>query len=349
MLAIAVAARLAGYRGATSFAQFADLLSQEQLEAVGAFFSPSRQRYTAPAITTFHNILAALPPETLDNAIGRWTAQQAGAHAPVAMDGKDLRGASKQTEEGRRMMVAAVEHKTGMVLGQVEVDAKSNEIPAVRELSGALDLTGRIVTMDAMHAQHETARRLLGRRADYVITAVKDNQETILEDLKAIDFSDAPSHETVDKGHGRIERRRCAVVDLSAAEWDGYANLHGRRQAMCIEREREIIKTGKRSIEVTWSLTSLGAERAGPEELLALVRNHWHIENRLHYVRDFTYDEDRCRAYVRHLPRNLACLTNVAIAIVRCDGRFRYLPEANRHYAARTQEALDAILIAPAA
>ena len=100
---------------------------------------------------------------------------------------------------------------------------------------------------------------------------------------------------------------------------------------------------------MTWSPTSLDAERAGPEELLALVRNHWHIENRLHSVRDFTYDEDRCRAYVRHLPRNLACLTNVAIAIVRCDGRFRYLPEANRHYAARAQEALDALLIAPIA
>ena len=73
VLAVAVAARLAGYRGSTAFAQFAALLSQEQLEAVGAFFSPSRQRYTAPAITTFHKILAALPPETLDNAIGRWT------------------------------------------------------------------------------------------------------------------------------------------------------------------------------------------------------------------------------------------------------------------------------------
>ena len=162
------------------------------------------------------------------------------------MDGKDLRGASKQTEDGRRMMVAAVEHDTGVVLGQVEVDRKSNEIPAVRELSSGLDLTGRIVTMDAMHAQHETARCLLGRRADYVMSAVKDNQEMIFEDLKAIDFSDALWHETVDKGHGRIERRRCAVVDLSAAEWDGYANLHGRRQAMRIEREREILKTGKR-------------------------------------------------------------------------------------------------------
>ena len=86
---------------------------------------------------------------------------------------------------------------------------------------------------------------------------------------------------------------------------------------MRIEREREIVKDGTRSVEVTWCLTSLDAERAGPEQLLALVRNHWHIENRLHYVRDFTYDEDHCRAHVRHVPRNLSCLTNAAIAIVR--------------------------------
>ena len=85
VLAIAVAARLAGYRGVNAFAQFAALLSQEQLEAVGAFWSPSKQRYTAPAITTFHNILAALPPETLDNAIGQWTGQHSTAHAPVAI------------------------------------------------------------------------------------------------------------------------------------------------------------------------------------------------------------------------------------------------------------------------
>ena len=349
VLTLAVAARLAGYRGVTAFAQFASLLSQDQLEAVGAFYSKSKQCYTSPSITTFHNILAALPPDTLDNAIGQWTGQHSTAHTPVAMDGKDLRGASAQTEHGRRMMVAAVEHGTGLVLGQIEVDNKTNEIPAVRDLSSALDLAGRIVTIDAMHAQHETARCLLGLSADYVVTAIKDNQPTMLDDLRAIDWEDAPWHETLDKAHGRIERRRCAAVDLSGATWDGYADLHGRRQAVRIERERESIKTGERSLEVTWCLTSLGAERAGPEQLLALVRNHWHIENRVHYVRDFTYDEDRCRAYVRHLPRNLACLSNAAIAIVRCKGRFRYLPEANRHYAARAQDALDAILNTPTA
>ena len=98
---------------------------------------------------------------------------------------------------------------------------------------------------------------------------------------------------------------------------------------------------------MTWCLTSLGPERAGPEELLELVRDRWTMENRVHHVRDFTYDEDRCRAHVRNLPRNLSCLTNAAIAIVRCDGRFGCMPEANRHCAARAQEALDLILGPP--
>ena len=162
---------------------------------MGAFWSERKKRYTVPAITTFHNILAALPPQTLDQAISQWSGQHGAAQAPVAMDGKDLRGASKQTEQGRRVMVAAVEHETGLVLGQVEVEARSNEIGAVRELSRSLDLAGRIVTVDALHAQHETMRCLRGRGADYVVT-IKDNQQTILEDLRAMDFTDAPSQET---------------------------------------------------------------------------------------------------------------------------------------------------------
>ena len=98
---------------------------------------------------------------------------------------------------------------------------------------------------------------------------------------------------------------------------------------------------------MTHALTSLAPERATPEQLAALVRNHWHIENRLHYVRDFTYDEDRCRVYVRDLPRRLACLTNTAISLIRCQPEFRYVPEANRHFAARPQETLDLLLARP--
>ena len=129
-----------------------------------------------------------------------------------------------------------------------------------------------------------------------------------------------------EKAHGRLERRRCEVLDLGAAQWDGYDALHGRRQVFRIERERHLLKQGEGSRETAYGLTSLGAGQAGPEEIAALVRHHWHIENRLHYVRDFTYDEDRCRAHVGNLPRNLACLTNAAISIVRHEGRFEYLP-----------------------
>ena len=373
VLVLAVAARLAGYRGVTAFAQFAGLLSQQQLQAAGCFYSPSRQCYTYPSITTFHNILATLPPETLETALANWARQQSehpgevaqneedtgfgsesaeglrdGGSPAVSMDGKDIRGASKQTEGRRRMLVAAVEHGRGLVLGQLEIDSKTNEIPAVRELADELDLAGRIVTLDALHAQHETARCLLDDcGADYLVTAIKANQPTMLDDLQAMLFGHAPACETLDKGHGRIDRRRYWIKDLSDSGWDGYDGLYGRQQAIRIERERYTCKTAETSIEVSYALTSLTPDQASPEQLAALVRNHWHIENRLHYVRDFTYDEDRCRVYVRDLPRNLASLTNTAISIIRCQPEFQYLPEANRHFAARPQEALDLLLTPP--
>ena len=163
-LAIAIAARLAGYRGVTAMGEFAALLDPDQLRAVGAFRSPSRKRYTAPAISTFRYILTSLPPETLDRVLQDWTAQHLGEGTPVAMDGKDVRGAAKALpDDRRRMLVAAVEHGSGLVLGQVQVGDTTNEITAVRELAEILDLHNRTVTLDAMHVQQETARCLIDR------------------------------------------------------------------------------------------------------------------------------------------------------------------------------------------
>ena len=110
------------------------------------------------------------------------------------------------------------------------------------------------------------------------------------------------------------------------------------------ERGRVVLKTGEATREIAYGLTSLGVAEAGPDELLNIVRRHWEVENRVHYVRDFSYDEDRCRAAAGHLPQNLAALSNAAISIVRVIGHFDYIPQANRHYAARPQDALDAIL-----
>ena len=133
---------------------------------------------------------------------------------------------------------------------------------------------------------------------------MKDNQPTMFDDPRAIDWRGARRVDGGwEKAHGRLERRSCAVLDIGGPEWDGYGDLHGRRQALRIERERRLVKQGAGSRETAYGLTSLGAGQAGPEELAALVRRHWHIENRLHYVRDFTYDEDRCRVRVGNLPR----------------------------------------------
>ena len=344
-LTIMIAARLAGYRGVAAFGEFAARLDDEQREAVGGFFSPTRRRYTVPAASTFHYILSELPPDTLDEALRAWSRQHSG-HCGVAMDGKEVRGASKQVAHGKRMMVAAVEHGSGLVLGQVQVGEKRGEIPAARALSRQLGLAGRVVTLDALHAQQATARCLIEDcAAQYAITAVKGNQPTIHDDLAAIDWSRARwGAEVVEKAHGRLEVRRCAALDLDAAQWNGRCDLYGRRQAARVERERTVLKTGQTTREVAYCLTSLGADQAGPDELARLVRGHWEVENRLHYVRDFSYDEDRCRAAARHLPRNLAALSNAAISIVRVLGRFRHIPPANRHYAARPQDALDAVL-----
>ena len=109
-LTIMIAARLAGYRGVAAFGEFAARLDDEQREAVGGFFSPTRRRYTVPAVSTFHYILSALPPDTLDEALRAWSRQHGGrSGSGVAMDGREVRGASKQVTDGKRMMVAAVD------------------------------------------------------------------------------------------------------------------------------------------------------------------------------------------------------------------------------------------------
>ena len=277
-------------------------MSQEPLKAVGAFGSPSRQGDTASATSTFHYFLSQLEPDTLDRTMGKWGHHQSDPEAPVALDGKNIRGASAQLENENWVVIAAVEHGTGLVLGQTQVPDKTNEIPAGRDLSRQLELTGRVVTFEARHVQPETAPSLLEDcGAGYVMSSVKDNQSAIFEDWHSIDWRSVSSFaQPAEKAPGRLENRRCQVVDISGSEWEGYCELYGRQQARRLEREPYDydIKKDKTSHEVVYCLTSLSADEAGPEPLLALVRNHWHLDNRLHYVRDFTDNEDQCRVRV---------------------------------------------------
>ena len=338
VLAIALAAQLCGASGVAPTAEFAKRLNQRQLGAVRAW-TPAGGRRQAPGQTTFFRVLSSVDGDALDRALRDWAASHCDPEGALALDGKRVRGASRQMDGDENChLVAALEHGSGLVCGQVQVADKTNEIPAVRDLLAGMDLAGRIVTADAMHTQTETARLIVGEGADYLLTA-KDNQTEMLDDIRALDWERAAAGEceTVDRAHGRIDIRRCRAVELDET-FDGYARLPGRRQAFRIERERRL--ADKTTTETAHGLTSLPPERAGAAEILDLARRHWEIENRLHHVRDVSYDEDRRRNHVNNLPRNLACLRNAAISIVRLRGQFDYLPQAHRHYAARQQDAI---------
>lgn len=342
VLAVSAAAKLAGAQGAAAISEFAQRLDQPQLAAVRAFRSPTTGQRTPPSRASIHRILSALDPDALDAAVRDFTAARQAPDGALAIDGKSAPLNRPGGPDPDRMFIAAVVHGAGLVAGQVASDSAGGEILGARRLIRELDVADRVLTLDALHSCPKTARLIVGKGADYVMP-VKGNHQDLLDDLQAFDWDAAPAFSTADKGHGRLEVRTCALVPLDGVD-EGVAALPGRHQAFRIVRERTVISTGKCSVEATHGLTSLGPERAGPAEVLALNRGHWEIENRLHYVRDFSYDEDRSRVRNGKLPRNLACLSNAAISIVRLRGRFRHQPQAHRHYAARQDEALREVL-----
>ena len=189
IVTIAVAAKLAGYHGATAIGEFSQALTQHQLRALRAFYSPRLGRFTAPSTTAFVKVLTRLDPDVLDRAARTWAAQQASRTDPVAIDGKYIRGAARHNPGAKHLLVAAAEHRSGIVLGQEAVEDKSNEIPAVRTLLTGLDLTGRVVTLDALQTCHQTARCVVEHcGAHYVMTAVKDNCPNLLAELAGLDW-----------------------------------------------------------------------------------------------------------------------------------------------------------------
>ncbi len=257
--------------------------------------------------------LAARAPARCRWRVERPAGQRAGAGG---LGGKDERGAAQQPAAGRRMMVAAVEHGTGLGLGQGEGGRKSNTSPAGRELSRtfALCRTRRALRCAACPPLHGTMpergqRRLRDHR-------LQGQQETLRNTLQALAFSQAPSHAPFDQGHGHFAGRRCAVGDLSGDPWHGKAAIQGRRQAVRLERERDLRKIAPKRPGAAFP-------RRPPRRARASAGSGAH-----------SLAERECR----NLPHNFTCLPNAARVMGRWDGRFRPLLEAPRHDAARVQE-----------
>jgi predicted transposase YbfD/YdcC len=325
LLAVGVAAVIAGSRSFAAIGQWAADAGPEVLAVLGAARGAAEE-------STFRRAFALVSADVLDRVLGAWLwtrAVRAGGRLVIAIDGKTVRGA-KNKAAGAPHLVAALAHGIGAVLGQVAVEEKSNEIPAVRELLKAFaDLAGAVLTIDAMHTQHDTAQLILGRGADYVMT-VKGNMPTLHRQLKKLPWARIPAVSSVSTDHGRRARRTIKVA--LAPAWIGFDGA-----AQVAQLRRTVVTKGKKTVEVVYLITS--DRSASPETLAAWVRCHWHIENKLHWVRDVTYQEDKSLVRTGNAPRVMASLRSLAISILRLDGHTN-IAAANRHHARDPQRTL---------
>jgi predicted transposase YbfD/YdcC len=325
LLAVGIAAVIAGSRSFAAIGQWAADAGPDVLTRLGAARGPAEE-------STFRRAFALVSPDVLDRVLGAWLhtrAAQAGGRLVIAIDGKTVRGA-KNKEGKAPHLVAALAHGIGAVLGQVAVDARSNEIPAVRDLLKAFaSLASAVVTIDAMHTQSDTAQVILSRGADYVMT-VKGNMPTLYQQLKKLPWAAVPSVSSVSTDRGR---RACRTIKVALApawiEFDGAAQV--------AQLRRTVTKKGKKTVEVVYIITS--DRDAGPAALAAWVRSHWEIENKLHWVRDVTYQEDKSLVRTRNAPRVMATLRSLAISLLRLDGQAN-IAAANRHHARDPQRTL---------
>jgi predicted transposase YbfD/YdcC len=312
ILGLALCAVLAGARSFTAIAEWAAEADQATRDALGV-------TGVVPCESTFRRTLQAMDADALDEAAGGWaqqrTAPAAGTRRAVAVDGKTLRGSGTADGAGRHLL-AALDHEHGVVLGQADVEAKTNEIPMFSTLLDRIDLAGAVVTADALHAQRAHAGYLVTQRGAHYLITVKRNQPGLHAQLAALPWRQVPvAYQAREKGHGRAERRTMKVTAVAA----GLAFPHA-AQAIQIVRRRRQLASKKWSTETVYAITSLTVIQARPADLARFARGHWGIEDRLHWVRDVTYDEDRSQVRTGNGPRVMASLRNLAIAILRLTG-----------------------------
>src|SRR2546429_3944973 len=265
----------------------------------------------------------------------------AGDKAAVALDGKTLRGSKKHGAPGMHLL-SALAHHVGVTLAQHAVDDKTNEITAVEPLFCPLVLESRIVTMDALLTPRHVAQTIVDKGGDYVMI-VKDNQPQLRADIELV-FALPPAGgrqegaRTVDIGHGRIEQRNITTSEALV----GYSDWPGLAQVFELGRHVITQKTTEERVEVVYGVTSLSPERGTPERLLELVRGQWQIENKSHWVRDVTFDEDRSQVRCGNIPQVMAALRNTTIGLLRLAGHTN-IAAALRRLAAQPAQAFALI------
>jgi predicted transposase YbfD/YdcC len=280
-----------------------------------------------PSHDQLGDVFATLDATHFQRCFVAWVAKMLGVSADViAVDGKaSRRSADKRRGKAAIHMVSAFAARQRLVLGQVKVADKSNEIIAIPALLDMLAIEGAIVTIDAMGCQREIAQKIIEKKADYIL-ALKGNQGTLREDVevfateqKATGFKDTKisQHQTVDADHGRIETRNYTVIHdvdwlQDNHEWPGLKSV------VMVESQREMPATAKDPAkierETRFYITSLVwlASQIAPA-----VRSHWMIENGLHWLMDTMFRDDECRVRTDHAPANFTTIKHMALNLIR--------------------------------
>lgn len=273
-----------------------------------------------PSHDTFRRVFSILKPKELEKSLVvllEKIRESVCAGEVIAIDGKSLRGSlSKSRAISCLHLVNAWATERGIILGQVAVKDKSNEIVAIPELLDSLSLVGKVVTIDAIGCQKEIAAKIREKEADYVF-CLKANHPTLhsqvmnkFEELRANNLLETVGFETVEKEHGRIETRRCYSVSTSdipkATEWTDLNSVS------MVERVREI--KGEISTENHYYISSLLPH---PKEIAAKIRDHWKIENTLHWTLDVIFKEDSSLLRDHVGAQNLSLLRKIAISLIK--------------------------------
>ena len=276
-----------------------------------------------PSHDTFRRVFSIMDPHELLSCFMRWTESlhKMTKGDVIALDGKTIRH-SFDTYSGQPPLhiISAWASENGLALGHVKVDSKSNEITALPKLLEMLDIEGRTITMDAMGCQKDLAKQIVDKGGDYVL-CLKANHLNLHEDVKWFfdecdDFSDIEHtyFESLEKDHGRIELRKCWAVE-GEAKWLGFGEeWKGLRSIAAVRGERTI--SGETSVDTRYYISSLPGDA---KKIALAVREHWAIENSLHWVLDVTMNEDQSRIRKDNAPENLATLRRIAINMLKKD------------------------------
>ena len=310
-------------------------------------------RKSAPHHSTYRRIMSeVVDVDELEQVSASYLSgkRHFGRQVVVAIDGKMLRGTIDNDQPGLHLLAAYLPEE-GLVLMQMEVDDHENEIPVAPRVLECIDLRGKVVIGDAMHTQRKVSVQIVASGGDYIWFA-KGNQSQTEEDIRlwfepdvemipgmGCPPKDFETFTSVNKGHGRIEKRTITV----SSQLSDFLDWPYLDQVFQLERSFTDISTGAINTHIVYGFTSLSRDQVAPARLLDMIRSYWCIENNLHYARDVTLSEDRTRFTHKNAAHVMACINNLVLGIFAKHQRFRFVPSARRFFDANPLEAVTLV------